>query len=77
MSNQVLVLGAGGDNQSHVSRPKTASSMNRTSQFLAKVQKGLDTITEKYDEEAIIASHGATGKFEIESSHSFSLRNYH
>ena len=47
MSAKMLTLGAGGDNQSHVIRPRTASNFNRTSQFLTKVKEGLDTITEK------------------------------
>ena len=75
-SRKVLTLGTGGDNQSHVIRPHTASYINRNNQVLAKARRGLDTITEKQDEDAIMASHGATGKFEIESSHSFSLRNF-
>ena len=43
---------------------------------MSNARRGLDTITEKQDEDIILQTNGATGKFEIESSHSFSLRNF-
>ena len=45
---QVLTLGAGGDNQSHVTRPQTAKPANLPSQgTLKRIDSHLETITEK------------------------------
>ena len=54
---QVLTLGAGGDNQSHVTRPKTAKpGPNSVSNTLKRVNSQLETITEKQPaEEGVIA----------------------
>ena len=77
---QVLTLGAGGDNQSHVTRPRTAKvGTANVSNTLKRVNSQLETITEQQPaEEGLIAqSHGFNAQgFDIEASHSFSLRNY-
>lgn len=43
---QVLTLGAGGDNQAHVARPKTASQVNKAKQNLHRINSQLDPIKE-------------------------------
>ena len=59
---QVLTLAAGGDNQSHVSRPKTANlgKVKTANNFLKRVNSQLETITEKNpaEEDAIAMSQG-------------------
>ena len=92
IASKVLTFGAGGDNQAHVVRPRTAqvkqqrqssnpsddNSMKRVNSFLKYNE--LETITEKQpaEEDALAQSqkNKVYGKFDIEASHSFSLRNY-
>lgn len=76
----MLILGAGGDNQAHVTRPRTAqpSLPQEPSQGVKRVNSQLETITEKVQEEGAFAkSQGfKAGGFDIEASHSFSMRNF-
>jgi hypothetical protein len=75
---KVLKFGAGGDDQSHVTRPKTAVDNSKATRTLNRVNSELETITEKQKEEDILAaSQGIElNRFEIDESHSFSLRNF-
>ena len=81
---QVLTLAAGGDNQAHVTRPRTASVQGIKNNLLIKrVNSQLETITENggAEEDNIAVSQGQQphilhGQFDIEASHSFSLRTY-
>ena len=74
--SSVLVLGTGGDNQSHVIRPRTANIQKLKSR-LHRVSSGLETITEKQEEQIIMNSQGNNyGGTDFEESHSFSLRNF-
>ena len=80
---QVLTLAAGGDNQSHVTRPRTANVQGIKNNLLIKrVNSQLETITENgmAEEDNIAVSQGQQqmlhGQFDIEASHSFSLRTY-
>lgn len=63
-----------------MTRPKTASSVKQASNTLKRVNSQLETITENNaaEEDAIAISQGHhhIGKFEVDASHSFSLRNY-
>ena len=57
-------------------RPRTAN-IKQIKQRLHRVSSGLETITEKQEEQAMAMSQGGNmGMGDIEESHSFSLRNY-
>lgn len=77
VAQATLVLGAGGDNQSHVIRPRTAN-IKQLKNKLQRVSSGLETITERQEEQALAMSQGGNRNMlvDIEESHSFSLRNY-
>ena len=77
----MLTLGAGGDNQSHVTRPRTAKTTQNSNK--KRADSKLETITERNpaEEEAIAgvsqaALQSQLGTFDIEASHSFSMRNF-
>ena len=54
----VLTLGAGGDDQNHVTRPKTAKSMQNEAAIFKRPDSKLETITERNpaEEEAVAMS---------------------
>ena len=75
----VLTLGAGGDDQNHVTRPKTAKSTQNEAAIFKRPDSKLETITERNpaEEEAVAMSQALqSGTFDIEASHSFSMRNF-
>ena len=55
---KVLTLGTGGDNQAHVTRPRTATGSNQASDTLKRVNSQLETILEKNqaEEDAVAMS---------------------
>jgi len=73
----VLTIGTGGDEQMHVTRPKTASSVKQAKNTIKRVNSELETITEKHvEEDHLAASHNIeVAKFDIEESYAYSLRN--
>ena len=83
IAKKVLTLGAGGDDQGHVTRPRTAQVNHgrRISNATRRANLKLETITEnnKAEEEQVALSqqdNNIFNKFDIEASHSFSLRNF-
>ena len=60
MAEKILTLGAGFDNQNHVTRPRTAQIFKQTSNTLKRVTSQLETITEKgnNEEDAVAMSQG-------------------
>ncbi len=76
---KVLTLGTGGDNQAHVTRPRTAKAgqPSDSNRKLKSVTNQLETITEKAQaEEGIAVLSQRLDGFDIEGSHSFTLRNF-